>query len=86
MKLRKGRKYDGQARSRGSVAHLFDRGERGFVRELEHRPVVTFGGGGAADDYPPASPVFDPGDKALDAYSKAVISTVDAKPHAAATL
>jgi S1-C subfamily serine protease len=76
--LRKGRKYDAQGRSGGSVAHLFDRHERGFVRELEHRPVVTYGGAAHADDYPPASPVFDPGDKALDAYSKAVISTVDA--------
>ena len=74
MGVRKGRKYDAQGRSGGSVAGLFDSRARAFDRQWRQ----TFGRPGPYDNYPRATPVFDAGDHALDAYSTAVIGAVNA--------
>jgi len=74
MDVRKGRKYDAQGRSGGSVAGLFDSRARAFDRQWRQ----TFGRPGPYDNYPRATPVFDAGDHALDAYSTAVIGAVNA--------
>jgi S1-C subfamily serine protease len=72
--LRKGRKYEAQGRSGGSMATLFRHG-----RDLERRPATAPGG----DREPPAAerpPIRRPDadDEALDAYSRAVVATVEA--------
>jgi S1-C subfamily serine protease len=72
--LRKGRKYDAQGRSGGSMAGLFDSKARAFDRQW----VQTFGRPGPYDHFPRATPVFDSGSGALDAYSTAVIGAVNA--------
>jgi S1-C subfamily serine protease len=72
--LRKGRKYDAQGRSGGSIARLFDLRGRAFERKWE----ATFGPGGPMDGFHHGLPVYDSGEAALDAYSSTVIATVNA--------
>jgi len=72
--LRKGRKYDAQGRSGGSIARLFDPRGRAFERKWEQ----TFGPGGRMDGYHYGDPVYDSGEAALDAYSSTVTATVNA--------
>jgi len=73
MMLRKGLKYDAQARSGRSLAGLFDSKAQVFDRQWEQ----TFGPG-AYGDHLQATPVFDAARGALDAYSTAVIAAVNA--------
>ncbi len=73
MMLRKGRKYEAQARSGGSLAGIFDSKAQVFDRQWEQ----TFGSE-PYGDYPQATPLFDAGERALDAYSTAVIAAVNA--------
>jgi S1-C subfamily serine protease len=72
--LRKGLKYEAQRRSRGSLATLFDKSPH-----QERRTIPAFDPNAEPPIFrPPAARPADADDTLLDAYSKAVISAVDA--------
>jgi S1-C subfamily serine protease len=72
MPLRKGRKYEAQGRTGGSVANLFEP-----RRRVQRRAQFIFDGD-SYDDVPRVQPVFEGASDLLDAYSKALIATVEA--------
>jgi S1-C subfamily serine protease len=72
MALRKGRKYQAQGRTGGTVASLFER------RRGPRAPTPLAFDGPDFDAAPRMQPVFEGPNDLLDAYSKAVIATVEA--------